>query len=65
MSVESLRYILDYCEFEKRGFDDPGSYEPTEYYIKCKAKSDILEEVISLIKRTIEEDLKEQSNNHD
>ena len=62
MTIESLRYLLDYCESEKKMYDDPNRYEDKEYYIKCAAKSDILEEIISVIKRTIEEDLKEQSN---
>ena len=49
-----LQKLLEYCEYQKKYYDNPGQYEDDEYYIKCQAKSDMLEDVISEIKSLVE-----------
>jgi hypothetical protein len=48
MTVEE---ILKFLRERRDDYDDPGGYMEEEWYIKCSAKVDILEEVINTIER--------------
>ena len=61
MKVEQ---ILELLRKYRDDYNDPGGYMEEEYYIKCMAKVDVLEDVISTIEYRIarEEQNNEQSN---
>lgn len=50
-----LQKILDYCIYLKNGYDNPMTYCEKEYYDSCKAKSEVLEDIIAEIKKCIDE----------
>ena len=54
MVEEILKKIKDELDM----YRNPGSYMPEEYYIRCEAKAEALEEVIYII----EEQLKAEKN---
>jgi hypothetical protein len=45
-----LKDVLSDLEYERGYYSDPMGYQDEEYYIRCAAKLDILDEVISTIK---------------
>lgn len=51
----NLEKLLEYCIEQKESCDKPASYCDTEYYIKCKAKSELLDDVIIEIQTLIKE----------
>jgi len=44
-----LERLLAYCIERQKGLDAPASYQETEYYDACRAKSEMLDEIISEI----------------
>ncbi len=41
-----IKEMIKYVEAEIASYSDPGAYQPDEYYIRCSAKVDILEDVL-------------------
>jgi hypothetical protein len=50
-----LEKLLAYCIERQKGLDTPASYQETEYYDACRAKSQMLDEVIDEVKSLIKE----------
>lgn len=46
----NLEKLLEYCIDRKKEYDNPVAYCEQEYYDSCKAKSNLLEEIIGEIK---------------
>lgn len=51
-----LEKLLEYCIDRQKSLDSPASYQETEYYDACRAKSQMLDEIISEIKSIIQGD---------
>lgn len=47
MSVKKIDQAIEYIESRLDDYKNPGTYQEAEYYAKCEAKADILEEVLS------------------
>lgn len=49
--MTTLREIIEGFEYDKESYDNPGRYLDNEYYIRCEAKVDVLEDVIRILTR--------------
>lgn len=56
--MSNLQKILNFCIEQKESYDKPASYCQTEYYIKCKAKSELLNDLINEIQTLIKEKIR-------
>ena len=45
-----IEKIIERLEEEVENYSNPGTYMDDEYYVRCKAKAEAFEEVISIIK---------------
>lgn len=52
MTVEE---ILELLRSTKEDYENPGSYMEEEWYIKCAAKADVLDDMIYAIKSCMKE----------
>ncbi len=50
-----IKRMIEYVEGEIKSYSDPGPYNPEEYYIKCDAKVDILEDVLYNLQKLLKE----------
>lgn len=63
--MTTLREIIEGFEFDKAEYERPMSYgDSEEYYIRCQAKADALEEVIYRLKE-FEKEIKDKKNECD
>jgi hypothetical protein len=53
--TDKLDKLLKYLVDRKEGLDKPVAYQEDEWYIRCEAKSDMLEEVINEVKSLLKE----------
>lgn len=49
--MTTLREIIEGFEYELADYDSPMSYQDPEYYVRCRAKADLLEDVIRQLKQ--------------
>ena len=47
---DKLERLLKYLVERKENYDKPMTYQDDDYYIRCDAKADMLEEVIDEVK---------------
>ena len=45
----TLQEVIDKVEYDLKYYNNPGQYEPDDYYVKCKAKADYAEEVLAYL----------------
>ena len=48
-----IKEMIEFVEFEIKMYDNPGSYQDPEYYTKCSAKVDVLEDVLYRLKEML------------
>lgn len=56
--MEELDILIEYVESDIQALENPGTYEPDEYYIRCKAKAEYAQNILielKSIKRKMEE----------
>lgn len=46
----TVKDLIERVEEDLRDFTNPQPYEADEYYLKCRAKADYAEEILSLLK---------------
>ena len=49
-----VREVLTGLENRLSVYNDPGSFEPEQYYVRMRAKADAIEDAISMIKHNLE-----------
>ena len=58
-----LEEFLESLISRKADYDEPMTYQEEEYYNRCVAKSDLLEELIGDVKKLIKDEQQEEHNN--
>jgi hypothetical protein len=48
--MTTLREIIEGFEYDLSEYESPGGYQDAEYYVRCRAKADLLEDVIRTLK---------------
>lgn len=47
MSIKKIDQAIEFVKSRLEDYQNPGSYQEAEWYARCDAKADILEEVLS------------------
>jgi len=50
-NTKKIDKAIEYVKSRLDDYNHPGAYHEAEWYVKCEAKADILEEVLSTLER--------------
>jgi hypothetical protein len=49
--MENINNVLTELQERQNDFENPSSYQESEWYVKCRAKAEAFEEAINIVKR--------------